>query len=603
MMSGYHQRLLIVDVSRQTSEIEHLSEQLLRTCIGGKGLAIQLLLRHNPPRVDPLGPANHLIFAGGPATGTAIWGSCRHGVFCKSPLTGFLSESYSGGSVAEYMSKAGFDAVMIHGSADQPLWIEIAEDGAEFHPAADLWGRETYDTEDRVKAWVKANRSESNRCGVVCIGPAGENRVGFAVIENDYWRSAGRTGVGAVMGSKKIKAIAFRGSRRKQTADPDAIKELAGSLAEHARESGVAHAYRSMGTPMLVDITNAAGCFPTRYWNKGRADHADRINATALHQRLDVKPHACMKCMMACGRLSTVTQGRHQGLRIEGPEYETIYAFGGLCEVDSIEEIAYLNDVCDRLGLDTITAGNLAALTIEAVAQKRVAEDIAYGDVDGIARLLAKIALREGVGDLLAGGIRPAAELWGMSEQAIHVKGLEPAGYDPRLLKGMGLAYATSDRGACHLRTTFYKAELSGLIEPDRIEGKPAVLAEWEDRLTLFDTLVLCRFYRDLYPWESLTEILEAVAGWKLGTDEVRAIAVSVNDNARRFNLREGLRPEDDRLPPRFFRQPLPETGQVITEQQFEQLLREYYRARGWSPQGIPPGWSDADTKGNGESR
>ncbi|KPJ78388.1 MAG: aldehyde:ferredoxin oxidoreductase [Deltaproteobacteria bacterium SG8_13] len=593
-MKGYHQRLLIVDVSRQTFEIETLSEELLRTCIGGKGLAVHLLLRCNRPRVDPLGPDNHLIFAVGPTAGTTIWGSCRHGVFCKSPLTGFLSESYSGGTVAEYMSRAGFDAVMIRGTGSQPIWIEVAENGAVFHPAKDLWGQETYATEDRVKAWVREKRSETNRCGVVCIGPAGENRVAFAVVENDYWRSAGRTGVGAVMGSKKIKAIVFRGNRSKQTADPEAIKGCASSLAQHARESGVASAYRSMGTPMLVDITNAAGCFPTRYWKKGRADHVDKINAAALHERLDVTPHACMKCMMACGRLATVKQGRHQGLRIEGPEYETIYAFGGLCEVDSIEEIAYLNDICDRLGLDTITAGNLAALTIEAVAQRRIDEKIGYGDVDGIARLLAKIAYREGIGDLLAEGIRTVASSWGMSDQAIHVKGMEPAGYDPRLLKGMGLAYATSDRGACHLRTTFYKAELSGLIDPERIEGKSEMLVEWEDRLTFFDTLVLCRFYRDLYPWQRLATILEAATGWTLDIKELRAIAADVNDNARRFNLKEGLQPADDRLPRRFFQQPLPETGQVITRQQFERLLRQYYLARGWSPQGMPPGWPDA---------
>ena len=189
-----------------------------------------------------------------------------------------------------------------------------------------------------------------------------------------------------------------------------------------------------------------------------------------------------------------------------------------------------------------------------------------------------------------------------MSAQAIEVKGMEPAGYDPRLLKGMGLAYATSDRGACHLRTTFYKAELSGLIDPSRIDGKAEMLVEWEDRLTLFDTLVLCRFYRDLYPWESLAAILEAVTGWKLGIKELRAVAANVNDNARRFNLREGLRTADDRLPPRFFQQPLPETGQVITEQQFDRLLRQYYLARGWSPQGLPPGEPTAPTVADGDS-
>ena len=295
-----------------------------------------------------------------------------------------------------------------------------------------------------------------------------------------------------------------------------------------------------------------------------------------------------MKCFMACGRLSTVKGGRHRGLKIEGPEYETIYAFGGLCEIDSIEEIAYLNDICDRLGMDTISAGNLAALTIEASRQGKIDFEIDYGQVDAIAKLLTDIAERREIGETLARGIKFAAKEWQMEDQAIHVKGLEPAGYDPRILKGMGLAYGSSARGACHLRATFYKAELSGIADPDKIDGKARMFTEWEDRLTIFDTLILCRFYRDLYQWEALSTILKATIGMDMDSKKLRSIAAAIIDNTRRFNLREGLTPEEDRIPRRFFREVLPETQKIITENQMERLMADYYRERGWNERGEP---------------
>jgi aldehyde:ferredoxin oxidoreductase len=587
-MFGFYNKLLRVDLKQQSYKLENIADDILRQTLGGKGLAIRLLLELNPPQVDPLSPENHLIFATGPVAGSSIWGSCRHGVYTKSPQTGFFSESYSGGTVAEYMAASGVDSVVINGAADKPLWIEVGNETAFFHSAEDLWGLETFETEDRVKAWIKANRPEVKKCGVMCIGPAGENKVSFAVIENDYWRSAGRTGVGAVMGSKMIKAIAFWGDRQKELAEPDLVKSFAKELAQRSKEDAGVKAYKTMGTPMLVNITNKAGAFPTRYWQKGTYENFKKINADALHECCKVQPHACLKCFMACGRLSTVKEGRHKGLKIEGPEYETIYAFGGLCEIDSIEEIAYLNDLCDRLGLDTITAGNLAAFTIEATRQGKIRHDIDYGQVDAIAELLKDISMRQGIGDILARGIRTAAKEWDMEDQAIHVKGLEPAGYDPRVLKGMGLAYGTSARGACHLRATFYKPELTGMIDADQIEDKAEMFAEWEDRLTIFDTLILCRFYRDLYQWEALITMIKRVTGLELDRQALRGIAAEVTDNTRRFNIREGLTVDDDRLPKRFHTEVLPETGKIITREQMEQLLEEYYQARGWNEKGIP---------------
>ena len=588
-MDGFYNMVLDVDLSKASFEQQKVSDDIPQSRMGGKGLATHLLLRHNPPGVDPLSPANHLVFATGPVTGSSVWGSCRHGVFTKSPQTGFFSESYSGGKVAEFMAATGYDAIVIHGAAEQPVWLEICEGTVHFHPAEDLWGKDTYQTEDEVKAWVKLHRPQARGCGAVVIGPAGEKCVTFAVIENDYWRSAGRTGVGAVMGSKNIKAIAFWGQRKKRFADPDRVKAFAKSMAATGKEDAGVIAYKSKGTPMLVDIMNNVGGFPTRYWQKGKFEGAGRINADALHERCDVKPSACLKCFMACGRLATVKTGRHKGLTIEGPEYETIFAFGGLCELDSIEEIIYLNDLCDRLGIDTISAGNLAGLTIEAVRQGRIDYPIDYGQAESIAQLIKDIANRQGIGDTLARGIRFAAEEWEMEDQAIHVKGLEPAGYDPRVLKGMGLAYGSSDRGACHLRATFYKPELAGLVDPEVIEGKASIFTEWEDRLTLFDTFILCRFYRDLYQWDQLAEILRGTTGLEIDTDGMRKIAAAVSDDARRFNMREGLTPEDDKLPSRFHREALPESGKIITEEQMKLMLNEYYRARGWNEKGEPP--------------
>ncbi len=587
-MKGIYGRALKIDMSEQGASFEDIPEELFQRHLGGKGLATRVLLENNPPGVDPLSAENHLIFSIGPLVGTPVAGSCRYGVFTKSPQTGFYAESYSGGTVADYMARTGSDLFMIRGESDKPVWLEISEEGVQFHDASELWGTETYETEARLKGWMNRNRPDVRNCGAICIGPAGENKVAFAVIENDRWRCAGRTGVGAVMGAKKIKGMVFWGNRRKETAHPELVRDFVKGLYGRAKDDKGVNAYKTLGTPQLVDIANAMGTFPSRYWHKGTVDFSDQINAPALHDRCEVVPKACLKCFMACGRLSTVKQGRHKGLKIEGPEYETIYALGGLCEVAEIEEIAYLNDICDRLGIDTMSAGNLAAFAMEAFERGKSDYEIRYGDTDRVAELLQDITYRRGIGDVLAKGIKHAAREWGMEDVAIHVKGLEPAGYDPRVLKGMGLAYGTSPRGACHLRTTFYKPELAGMIDPDQIEGKARMFAEWEDRLTVFDSLVLCRFYRDLYQWEELAEMMKGVTGLDLDREGMRSIAGAISDDTRRFNIREGLTQEDDELPKRFHEEALPEKGKIITREEYGRLLKEYYEERGWDEMGRP---------------
>jgi aldehyde:ferredoxin oxidoreductase len=582
-MDGFYGRILKVDLNRKRFKVEPIEDAIYEKYLGGKGLASYLLYKLNPPGVDPLAPENTLIFTNGPLGGSTLWGSCRYGVYTKSPLTGFFAESYSGGRTPDAIDATGFDAIVIQGRCDEPAVLTVHPEGVEFHAAGELWGKESYGVEDAIKDQFAME--EYRKKGALVIGPASENLVRFGCIKNDLWRSAGRTGAGTVMGSKQIKGILFTGNRKRSHADTAAVKEFSKNFMAEFKDHAAANAYRTLGTPMLVKMTNTAGAFPNRYWTKGTMDNWEKISAEALIEKMDPTPHGCGKCFMACGQLGTVKEGRHAGLKIEGPEYETIYAFGGLCLIDSIEEIAYLNDICDRLGMDTITAGNLCAFTIEAARRGKVDYKIDYGEVDAIADLLQLMARREGIGEVLSQGIKHAARQWNLEDIAVHVKGMEPAGYDPRSLKGMGLAYATSDRGACHLRATFYKPELSGMIPPDQIEGKAEMFLDFEDRLAIFDTLILCRFYRDFYLWDVLGDVIHKVTGLDASETALKEKARAIASQIRRFNLREGMQPEDERLP-KALHQALTDTGQVITEDQLEVMLKEYYLLQGWDETG-----------------
>ena len=585
-MNGFYNRYIHINMTNKTFNIEPVGKEFLIRYLGGKGLAAHLLTELNPPNVDPLSPKNVLIFATGPLGNSTIWGSCRYGVFTKSPQTGLFAESYCGGRTPDAIDAAGFDAVIIQGRAAKPTILVVHPEGAEFHSANDIWGMDTYAAEEVIRE--RFARAEYRKKGAVVIGPAAENGVCFAVIETDRWRSAGRTGVGTVMGAKKLKGILFTGDNKRPQSDPSGVKIFTKAFMQTFKDHPATHAYKDLGTPMLVKITNTAGAFPTRYWQAGTFEHWERISADALLRQCKVKPHACGKCFMACGQLSTVKEGRHAGLTIEGPEYETIYAFGGLCLIDRIDEIAYLNDICDREGMDTITAGNLCGFAIEAAKRGKINFKINYGDVDAIAELLRMIAGREGIGDVLAKGIRHAAKVWELEDIAVHVKGMEPAGYDPRPLKGMALAYGTSDRGACHLRATFYKPELSGLIPPEQIEEKVELFLEFESRLTIFDMLVLCRFYRDFYSWDKLVEMIGLVTGLETNEKELKEKALDVATLIRCFNIREGMKPQDDHLP-KFLHQPLQDSGKVITEAEMETMLGDYYRLHKWDENGVPP--------------
>ncbi|NHM28579.1 aldehyde ferredoxin oxidoreductase family protein [Desulfofundulus sp. TPOSR] len=581
-MRGFYGRLLRIDLSTRQWQAEEIPDEVLAAYLGGKGLGTYLMLQNIPPGADPLGPENCLIFTTGPVTGTAMPGSNRFGVFARSPLTGFYGESYSGGHVGAAMKRTGYDAIIIQGQAKNPTLLEVTDQNVYFRDGTKLWGLDCYAAEDGALADVGARGAQA-----VVIGPAGENLVRYACIENNYWRSAGRTGMGAVMGSKKLKAIVFHGRAGCELADPAGLKQYVAGLAQKARDNAGVLGYRKYGTPQLVSIMNSVGAFPARYWSRGTLPGWESLTGDYLIENFEVQPRACRPCLMTCGNLTRVTRGRHEGLMVEGPEYETIYSFGGLCCIHDLSEIIYLNDICDRLGLDTISAGNMAAFAIEAAQRGALDVKVAYGDVEGIAQLLHQIARREGVGDLLAEGIRVAAEKLGLSDLAIHVKGMEPAGYDPRVLQGMGLAYATSPRGACHLRATFYKPELAGIIDPKTTHGKAELFIDYEDRLAIYDALILCRFYRDLVLWEDLATLVNATTGLGVDEGQLRRIAGRIVAATRQFNLLQGLTRDDDNLPPRFFKEPL-ENGDVLPEENFRQMLADYYRLRGWDEEGRP---------------
>lgn len=586
-MFGHYNQILTIDLTTQAVAVEPVTDEVLAEYSGGKGLATHLLLTKNKPGVDPLGPDNHLIFATGSFCGGRLWGGSRYGVYTKSPLTGFYAESYSGGRVPEAIDSVGFDAIVLYGQSERPTVLTITPNGVDFHDAGDMWGTDSIVAEELAITRFAPNSEGYRKPGAVSIGPAGEQLVKFALIANDKWRCAGRTGAGAVMGAKRVKAIVFQGDKKRTYADPEAVAQYAMAFAKKNSQHPGVKAYKAMGTTMMVSLMNSVEAFPTKYWSQGACEHWEKISGEQYHADHEIKPHACAKCFMACGRMAKIKKGRHKGLKIEGPEYETIYSFGGLCMVEDMAEIAHLNDICDRLGMDTITAGNLCGLTIEAKARGKINFSIEYGNVDQIATLLQMISDRDGIGDILANGIIPASKAWGLEDIAVHVKGMEPAGYDPRSLKGMGLTFGTSPRGACHLRTTFYKPELSGLIPPEQIENKAKMLIEYEDRLNIFDTLVLCRFYRDLYTWEELEEALRAVTGQANTRADLLKIAGNIVDMTRIFNLREGFQAEDDRLPNRIHKEALP-SGKSLSFEEMEYMLKDYYRLREWDDTGRP---------------
>ena len=572
-MKGFFGQLLRIHLSDRTFDYEPIPDEVLRRTLGGKGLGIYLLTRENPQGIDALAPASRFIICTGPVTGTRMWSQSRFGVYAKSPATGGYGESYCGGTLAPKIKGCGVDAVIIEGACDALTFLEVDGDGVTFHDASELAGKDTVESERHILEHA------ANGAGAMVIGPAGEHLVRFACIKSDRWRSLGRGGMGAVLGAKNLKGISFSGSKTAEIADEDLLKRIIKNIAEKGKVAPVTRAYQKLGTPMQVRVTNAQNCFPTRYWQSGHFSKWENLSADYMQANFEIEPHGCPNCFLKCTKKSRVKHGRHQGLELEGPEYETIYALGGLNEIDSIEEVAFLNDVCDRLGMDTMSAGNISAFAIEAFKRGKTDFAMDYNQPDRVAKLFNLIAANEGVGTVFAKGIKAAARELDLEDLAIHVKGLEPGGFEPRILKGMGLSYATSARGACHLRGTFYKAELSGEMDKNRIAGKAALHVDYEDRAALFDSLILCRFFRDFILWDELGQIIRATTGMVLSRPELETLANEITQSTRAYNHREGLGPETDTLPRRFLREATKE-GACLSEEDLQTMLTEYNEIR-----------------------
>lgn len=572
-MYGFFNKILNVNLSTETFDYEKISDDILKRTLGGKGLGTHLLMEKNPIGVGPLSPENIFVITAGPVTGTKMWSQSRFGTFTKSPATDGFGESYCGGSLAPKIKACGVDAIVISGKLDALKFLVIDDNGITFKDAEILKGAETFETEEHIL------KNSPEGAGAMVIGPAGENMVAIACIKSDKWRSLGRGGHGAVMGSKNIKGISFSGNKKCEIANPKLLTEVIKKIAKIGNESPVTSLYQTLGTPMQVKVLNGKNCFPTRYWNKGHFDKWKNISADYMQNNFEVSAKACPNCFLKCTKFSKIKNGRHAGLELEGPEFETLYAIGGLNEIDSLEEVAWLNVVCDRLGIDTMSAGNLSALVTEASLSGKLDYQIDYNQPEKVAELFSMIAHRKGVGDILAKGIKTASEELGLADIAIHVKGLEPGGFDPRVLKGMGLSFATSPRGACHLRGTFYKAELSGQMDPMQIEGKAALHIDYEDRAAIFDSLVLCRFFRDFILWDELLQLTEALTGMKLTKDELANIANDITNMTRNYNTREGLGPETDTLPKRFLKEKTAE-GASLSKEDLNIMIDEYNKIR-----------------------
>lgn len=570
-MKGFFQKGLLIDLTKRRHESFDIPEHVLRKYSGGKGLGTYYLMEFSNQGYDPLSPNAPFIIATGPAGGSRIWGNSRYGLYGKSPLTGFYGESYSGGKTPDVISRTGFDLIVIKGKADALSYILINENGVQLINCEELKGKGTYFTEDFLE-----NRHKDLKAKAIVIGPAGENLVRFAVVENDKWRSAGRCGMGAILGSKNLKAIVFSGNNKREWAEPEEIERYSYEILDEFKDSPVTENYKRFGTPMMVSVLNNFKAFPTKYWESGYREDWERISGETLSKKYNPQIRACKRCFIACSKLTHIKEGKYKGIKIEGPEYETIYAFGGICLVKELDEITYLNNLCDDLGLDTITSGNIIGYLIRLSEQRKTHYQIEWGDTEKIGETLIKIARCEDIGEELSKGIRYLENKFGIP--AMHVKGLDPAGYDPRVFKGMALSYGISDRGACHLRTTFYKPEIAGIISPDKIEGKAELLIDYEDRLAFFDSLIICRFFRDIYSWEELEKIYTILTGEK---EDIRAISKNIVQLTREFNLREGLKKEDDIPSSKFFEKTL--EGANITKQQYEYLLNDYYKLRGWA--------------------
>lgn len=602
-MGGYLGKILRVNLSKSKITTEEFKEEVQKKYLGGSGLAAKILYDELKPGIDPLGPENKLVFATGPLTGTRVPSSGRHLIAAKSPLTGIWGEATSGGFWGAELKFAGFDAIVVEGKSEKPIYLWIKNGEAELKDAGKIWGKNVYQTEDIIRESLG-----DSKIIVSSIGPAGEKLVKIACIMNDKDRAAGRCGLGAVMGSKKLKAIAVRGTQEIPVEDPEKLNENAKKFREALKANFMVEGVTNQGTNSATASLNMMGTLPTQYYREGVFDQADKIDGNAL-QQITTKRFACYGCPVACGRGHVeVKTGPYAGTAGAGPEYETVAAFGSLCMNSELGSIVKAGIICDQLGIDTISAGNIVAFAMECY-EKGILTDketeglkLNWGNHEALVKLVEKMGMKEGIGETLSEGVRNASKKLGKGSEkfAMHVKGLETPLHEPKGYKGLGLGYATSNRGACHLRPAPQLVEMLAMARPELgfdkvagaydVEGKGYVIKGLQDFKTTVDSLVLCSFIYDLYaylPNES-AEMVTAATGYEMEVGELVKIGERIFNLKRLFNVREGVSRKDDTLPKRFLEEKTtkgPTAGQTV---ELEPMLNEYYAARGWDDNGIP---------------
>jgi len=415
----------------------------------------------------------------------------------------------------------------------------------------------------------------------LAIGPAGEAGVRFAMVVNEGGRSFGRGGLGAIWGSKRLKGVVFHGRQRRKPADLPTLKALYKQMRKDGQGRELTRMFRTYGSSMMVGIMNTMRAFPTRYWERGRVRGWERLTAENLKKICRLRSISCPHCFLACGKRAEIKNGPYKGLTVSGPDYQTVAAFGGLCLISSLEEILKVNDVCNRLGLDTVSAGNVIAFAMRASKDGRLNLNLPFGDTPRTEEMLHRIAHRDGLGGILAEGIRDAARILGLEDLAIHVKGLELPGFDPRSLKGMGLAYATSQRGATHLQSLFYLDEIKREFRSEDIRERVQAMVEAEDQMTLFDMLLICKFYRNYLEWNDIINLIEAVTGRRFREEELRERVSKVLKISVAFNRQEGISVEEDTLPARLLGK-AGRDGIRLLPEELKIMVAEYHRLRGW---------------------
>lgn len=575
---SYLGKILRIDISKNKISEEKLDEKDAKKFIGGKGLGAKILFDEMDPRIDPLSPDNPLILCTGPLTRSLVPTSARWCLVTKSPLTSLFLDCQVGGYLGAEIKKAGYDFIIIKGRAENPVYITINDENVEIKDAEELWGKNSFYTEKFLRDKEKGR--------VFSIGIAGEKLVKFACINTELHRHAGRGGAGAVMGSKLLKAVVIKGTKRLEYADEEKFREAVKKSINILNKNEFIPLRRKYGTPIWVNVVNQNKLLPTYNFSRGYFENGEDISGERMYEKIVVKNRACFNCPIACGKLTNF-EFDGKKYELEGPEYETLAILGSNCGNDSLEGIAYLNYLCDDFGMDTISTGNIIGFTIEATKKEMIHEDVDFNDPRKQGELIRKIAYREGIGNDLAEGVKKFSEKVGGKEFAMQSKGMEFPGYDPRGAFGMALAYATSDRGACHQRVWTVRAELEGKLKPRySIEGRAKFVKENQDERACCYSLVLC----DFLPFEvdTLLELLNLATGFDYDKEEYLKTGERIWNLTKIFNVKNGFTRKDETMPDRIFEEKLEIDEAKLSKKEFEKMMDEYYEMRGWDENGVP---------------